>query len=235
VSRVLIVEDNPNTLLGLRKILELDGHEVAVAEDGHAGLEKARIHAPDLILLDMMLPRMTGEDVLRALREDGLHVPVMILTAKSEEIDKVHGFHLGADDYVTKPFGMMELTARVRALLRRSQRAATVHHAQRFGSVEVCAESRSVLRNGTPVLLAPRELDLLLALMRRRGAVISRVQLLAEVWGHRSAVLTRTVDYHVAELRRKLEDDPARPRHIITVRKAGYRFQGEVPPDADSR
>jgi two-component system response regulator MtrA len=154
---------------------------------------------------------------------------VLILTARGEEADKVLGFRLGADDYVTKPCGVLELLARVGALLRRSrladQRNVTADTLERFGSVEINPASRTVTKEGTAVALSPKEFDLLLALVRRRGAVASRVELLREVWGHRVEVMTRTVDIHIAELRRKLEDDPSQPRHILTVWKAGYRLE----------
>ena len=173
-----------------------------------------------------MIPGMDGYRVLRQIREDGLTMPVLILTAKGEEADKVLGFRLGADDYVTKPFGVLELLARVQALLRRSRpaTASTTQPLQRFGDVEVEVPTRSVRRHGDAVALTPMEFDLLIALLRRQGAVASRLELLKEVWGHSSAVLTRTVDTHIGELRRKLEQDPSTPRHILTVRKAGYRL-----------
>jgi two-component system response regulator MtrA len=173
-----------------------------------------------------MLPGMDGYRVLKALREDGETLPVLILTARGEEADKVLGFRLGADDYVTKPFGLLELLARVGALLRRAggRGEAAPPEVERFGEVEVHPGSRLVRRRGLEVPLTPKEFDLLWALLRRRGGVAARLELLAEVWGHRAAVMTRTVDMHVAQLRRKLEDDPAEPRHIVTVWKAGYRL-----------
>jgi len=179
-------------------------------------------------VLDLMLPELDGYRVLRGLREEGVSVPVLILTARGEEADKVLGFRLGADDYVTKPFGVLELMARVSALLRRSASAAAAPArpaVEHFGDVEIDTAARLVRRGGAEIALTPMEFDLLLALLRRRGAVASRLDLLREVWGHTSAVLTRTVDTHIAELRRKLEGDPSAPRHILTVRKAGYRLQ----------
>jgi DNA-binding response OmpR family regulator len=224
--RVLIVEDNRDLAFGLRNNLEIEGYAVDVAVDGPSGLAAARQVRPDLVVLDLMLPGMDGYRVLRQLREDGLTMPVLILTAKGEEADKVLGFRLGADDYVTKPFGVLELLARIEALLRRGRASLPggAHAIERFGDVEVDLATRSVRRNGEAVALTPMEFDLLVALVRRRGAVASRLELLKEVWGHSSAVLTRTVDTHIGELRRKLEDDPATPRHILTVRKAGYRL-----------
>jgi DNA-binding response OmpR family regulator len=225
MTRVLIVEDNEGLAFGLRNNLEIDGYGVDVAADGPSGLAAARRLRPDLIVLDLMLPGMDGYRLLRQLREDGQTVPVLILTARGEEADKVRGFRLGADDYVTKPFGVLELLARIEALLRRAKAAAPAAPAtERFGDVDVDPATRSVRRAGREVAVTPMEFDLLVALLRRRGAVVSRVELLREVWGHSSAVLTRTVDTHVGELRRKLEADPSRPRHILTVRKAGYRL-----------
>jgi two-component system, OmpR family, alkaline phosphatase synthesis response regulator PhoP len=230
MTRVLIVEDNRDLAFGLRNNLEIEGYAVDVAPDGPAGLAAVRRASPDLVVLDLMLPGMDGYRVLRQLREEGLTMPVLILTARGEETDKVLGFRLGADDYVTKPFGVLELLARVEALLRRSRPAAPApaHPVQRFGEVEVEVSTRSVRRAGRPVALTPMEFDLLVALLRRQGAVASRLELLSEVWGHASDVLTRTVDTHIGELRRKLERDPSTPQHILTVRKAGYRLENDT-------
>jgi len=229
MPRILIVEDNPDLAYGLRTGLEIEGYDVQVAEDGETGLERARAWSPDLLMLDLMLPGMDGYRVLKTLREGGSDIPVLILTARGEEADKVLGFRLGADDYVTKPCGVLELLARVGALLRRSrlaeQKGAAADGHEHFGTVEINPASRTVTKEGIPVALSPKEFDLLLALVRRRGAVASRVELLREVWGHRVEVMTRTVDIHIAELRRKLEDDPSQPRHILTVWKAGYRLE----------
>jgi DNA-binding response OmpR family regulator len=227
MTRVLIVEDNHDLAFGLRNNLEIEGYAVDVADDGPSGLAAARRNPPDLVVLDLMLPGMDGYRVLRQLRDDGMTMPVLILTARGEEADKVRGFRFGADDYVTKPFGVLELLARIEALLRRS-RPASSHTGgrglERFGEIEVDAATRSVRRDGQEVPVTPMEFDLLVALLRRQGAVASRLELLKEVWGHSSAVLTRTVDTHIGELRRKLERDASTPRHILTVRKAGYRL-----------
>ena len=228
MSRVLVVEDNADLAFGLRNNLEIEGYEVIVADDGPTGLTRAREGMPDLVILDLMLPGMDGYRVLRALRAEGFQRPVLILTARGEEADKVIGFRNGADDYVTKPFGVLELLARIEALLRRSTgavRAQASAAAERFGDVEVDRSARTVTRQGVPVYLAPMEFELLLALLQRRGAVATRQELMREVWGHRAVVVSRTVDTHIAELRRKLEHDPAEPRHILTVRKAGYRLE----------
>jgi DNA-binding response OmpR family regulator len=229
MRQILLVEDNPDLAFGLRNNLEIEGYKVELAEDGPTGLARAQESAPDLMILDLMLPGMDGYRVLRTLRSGGFTQPVLILTARGEEADKVMGFRIGADDYVTKPFGVLELLARVEALLRRTARvpAHETNGFKRFADVEVDPSSRTVTRAGEPVSLTPMELDLLLALIDRGGAVASRQDLMREVWGHRAVVVSRTVDTHVAELRRKLEPDPAVPRHILTVRKAGYRFRGE--------
>lgn len=225
MPRILIVEDNEDLAFGLRATLEFEGYEVEVAGDGRAGLDRARSGGTDLIILDLMLPGMDGRQVLGALRKEGIATPVLVLTALADEADVVLGFDRGADDYVTKPFSTGELLARVRALLRRSARSGRARPVQRFGAVEVNPASRTVIRGGDPVSLTPKEFDLLLALLERDGAVVSRHDLLEQVWDYRNAdIETRTVDVHVAELRRKLEEDPARPRHILTVRKKGYRL-----------
>ncbi len=230
MARVLLVEDNVDLAYGLQNNLEIEGYEVRVAERGETGLEQAREWDPDLIILDLMLPDLDGYRVLQHLRKSGVMTPVLILTARGEESDKVLGFRLGADDYVTKPFGLMELLARVEAILRRVQGpsvsdAVEGQDAEEFGAVRIDVRSRTVLRDGIELSLTPKELDLLLALIRRRGAVVSRLELLQEVWGHRAAVVSRTVDTHISELRRKLEEEPSHPRHILTLHKAGYRFQ----------
>jgi two-component system alkaline phosphatase synthesis response regulator PhoP len=228
--RILVVEDNPDLAFGLRNNLEIEGYEVDVAEDGLTGLDLALRTSPDLLVLDLMLPGLDGYRVLQGLRQQGSAVPVLVLTARGDEADKVRGLKLGADDYVTKPFGLLELLARVEALLRRAASASTPAGSApsapvRFGEVEIDTAARQVRRGGEEVALTPKELDLLLALIGRGGRIATRVELMREVWGHRAAIISRTVDTHVAELRRKLEHDPANPRHIVTVRKAGYRFQ----------
>jgi two-component system, OmpR family, alkaline phosphatase synthesis response regulator PhoP len=230
MARILLVEDNAELAAGIRYNLELDGYEVRVAEDGPAGVEAAREFSPDLVILDLMLPGMDGFQVLRTLREESIQVPVLVLTARGEEADKVRAFRLDADQYVTKPFGLIELLERVGTLLRRARlRVAPVGDASdgvlRFGEVVVDPGARKVVRRGREVTLTPRAFDLLLALVALRGRVASRQMLLETVWGHKGRVLTRTVDSHVSELRQKLEDDPDHPRYILTVWKIGYRFE----------
>jgi DNA-binding response OmpR family regulator len=224
---ILVIEDNEDMAFGLRTALENEGFTVSIAADGVAGLAMATSNGVDLIILDLMLPRMDGYHVLRSIRGAGVDAPVLVLTAKGEEVNKVQAFSLGGDDYVTKPFGVLELIARVKALLRRARGkdAPPIPAVERFGEIEVNPASRTVYRAGRLVPLAPREFDLLMALLRRRGAAASRAELLHEVWQYQTGVLSRTVDIHVAELRRKLEADPAEPRHIRTVWKVGYRLE----------
>ncbi len=229
MSRILLIEDNRDLAFGLRNNLEIEGYEVETAENGRTGLEAFARTNPDLLILDLMLPELDGFRVLRSLRQEGHITPILLLTAKGEEADKVRGLRMGADDYVTKPFGLLELLARVEALLRRTRpgpsAAGEAMGVQRFGDIEVDPAARAVSRASQNVELAPKEFDLLLALLRARGAVVSRLQLMREVWGYSAAVVSRTVDTHIAELRRKLEENPAAPRHIITVRKTGYRIK----------
>lgn len=227
MTKVLVIEDNSNLAFGLTRSLESEGYEVETSEDGTRGFELARTGNPDLIVLDLMLPGMDGYTILKKLRAEGKDMPVLILTARGEEADKVFGFRLGADDYVTKPFSLSELLARVQAILRRAKgdKPNGDSDVEQFDAVSIDTRARSVKKSGGEVALTPKEFDLLLALVRRRGAVASRLELLKEVWGHQAEVMTRTVDIHIAELRRKLEDDPSTPRHILTVWKAGYRLQ----------
>ncbi len=221
MARVLIVEDNRNLAHGLRTNLEYEGHRVEIAEDGATGLSLGRERKHELIVLDLMLPAMDGFEVLQALRADGVETPILVLTARGDEADKVRGLRSGADDYVTKPFALRELLARVGALLRR---ALAIPAGRVFGSVVVDPAAHRVTRHGVPVELRPKEYELLQALLRRNGRVATRGELLREVWGYHESVLSRTLDTHVGELRRKLEDDPTRPRHILTVRKTGYQL-----------
>jgi DNA-binding response OmpR family regulator len=223
-AHVLVVEDNADLALGLRMNLEVEGHRVTVAATGADGLRLARELRPDLLVLDLMLPDLDGYRVLETLRDEGHELPVLILTARQEERDKVRGFRLGADDYVTKPFGLDELLARVGALLRRARPAAGPE-VVRFGDVELLPKQHLVRRDGRTVELRPMELELLLALAARRNETVARGELLAQVWGYREGVMSRTIDTHMAELRRKLEADPSQPRHLLSVRKVGYQLR----------
>lgn len=227
MSRILVVEDNRDLGLGLKTNLEIEGHEVTVTCDGAEGLAAAASRRPELVILDLMMPKMDGFEALRRLRRTDALTPVLILTARSAELDKVRGLRSGADDYLTKPFGLMELLARVEALLRRGAApAATTRSQYRFDALEIDTVARRVRHGGVVVDLSPKEYELLLELVRHAGEVVTRLQLLRRVWGHAAAVASRTVDTHVAELRRKLGEDPGAPRFIATIRKIGYRFDG---------
>ena len=223
-SRILIVEDDPDLAFGLRNNLEIEGYGVETADDGLRAVETLSQERYDLVLLDLMLPGMDGLRVLRTLRERGDRTPVLILTARGQEEDKVRGLRLGADDYVTKPFGVLELLARIEALLRRTLPAGPSADMYRVGRIDIDGTSRTVKLDGGTVELSPKEFDLLVALARAKGAVCSRQALMREVWGYEASVLSRTVDTHMAELRRKLEADPSEPEYLLTVRKAGYRL-----------
>lgn len=225
-ARILLVEDNSDLAEGVEYNLKLEGYEVRVAENGRLAVEMARGWNPDLILLDLMLPEMDGYQVLRHVRQHDERVPVIILSARGEEADKVRSFKLDADQYVTKPFSIVELLERIAALLRRNAKGAQVAQVSRltFGDIEIDLASRTVTRAGEACALTPKAYELLLALVKRNGAVAGRHELLKEVWGYGAFIMTRTVDTHIAELRRKLESNPAEPRHIVTVWKVGYRL-----------
>jgi two-component system, OmpR family, alkaline phosphatase synthesis response regulator PhoP len=224
MTRVLVVEDNANLAFAVTTALQSEGFDVALASTGPDAVERARARDADLIILDLMLPGFDGYRVIRTLRADDITTPILVLTARGEEADKVRGLRLGADDYVTKPFGAMELLARVDALLRRSRLSPAAPVLDQFGEVQVNRAARTVKRRGEAIALTPKEFDLLIALMDRAGTVVPRADLLSVVWGYQQDVSTRTVDLHVSELRAKLEPNPARPVHIVTVRKTGYRF-----------
>ncbi|MBL0939996.1 MAG: response regulator transcription factor [Gemmatimonadaceae bacterium] len=226
MTRILVVEDNADLAFGLQRTLEAHGYSVDIAASGIAALAHVRRTSPDLLVLDLMIPDPDGFGVLAQLRKEGFHMPVLILSARSEESDKVRGLRTGADDFVTKPFGVQELAERVHALLRRSaaRTAGASSETFRIGSIAIDVMARRVQRGEETIMLSPREFDLLLALVRQPGVALSRATLLRDVWGHAPDIQTRTVDLHIAELRRKIEQVPHDPRHIITVFKTGYRF-----------
>ncbi len=227
MTHILLVEDNPGFAEGLRQNLEFDGYRVTVAADVASSARALAADPPNLIILDLMLPDGNGYDVLRTIRERDSVTPVLLLTALSEEAHKVRGFRLGADDYVTKPFGLLELLARIESLLRRSASgsfAVVRLPPVRFGDVQVDRDHRKVTRAGAVVQLTPKEYALLAALIARNSAVVAREELLREVWGYDPEVVSRTLDTHLAELRRKLEKDPHHPKHILTLPKQGYRL-----------
>jgi DNA-binding response OmpR family regulator len=224
ISRtILVVEDDPSIALGLRINLEKEGYRVLVADDGELGLAMARESSPDLVILDVMLPRLNGLEVLDALRREGRDMPIIVLSARTGEMDKVAGLELGAEDYVSKPFSLAELLARVRAALRRGPAASAV---LAFGDVVIDTSARQVRRRGTLVEMTATEFDVLLCLVRARGRVLSRDNILRDVWGPDHHGTPRTVDNFMQQLRAKLEDDPQEPRFIQTVRGVGYRFGG---------
>lgn len=225
--RVLVIEDDPSITMGLELNLRAEDFDVLVAHDGEAGLEMARTSEVDLIILDVMLPRLNGFEVLRALRHEGRHTPVLMLSARGAEMDKVMGLELGAEDYVTKPFGVAELMARVRAILRRDGRTRAEGTAVlRAGNLMINAHTREVKKSGEPVELTATEFDVLKCLVDAKGRVLSREQIQASVWGPEHHGTTRTVDNFLLQLRAKLEEDPTRPLHLVTVRGVGYRFAG---------
>jgi two-component system alkaline phosphatase synthesis response regulator PhoP len=230
MRKVLIVEDDPAMSVALRDGFEYEGYAVTLAQDGEAGLRLATAELPDLILLDVMLPRITGLDVCKTLRGDGNRVPIIMLTARGQEIDKVLGLKLGADDYVTKPFGFMELMARVEAVLRRCASSAEAPPPQletyRFGDVTLDFRAHEAWKGGKTIDLSPREFQLLGFFIQHRGEVVTREKLLDTVWDYNAIPFTRTVDMHIAKLRKKIEDNPADPRHVITVHRLGYKFVG---------
>jgi two-component system alkaline phosphatase synthesis response regulator PhoP len=223
MARILIVEDEPDIALGLRQDLTLEGYKVEVADSGEDALERAKDSPFDLILLDVMLPGKDGFAVCRELRRSGLRTPIILLTARSHEAEKVMGLELGADDYVTKPFSPVELRARIKVALRR--REGQPREVFRFGNMEVDFDRLEVRREGKPLDLTPIEFKLLAAFVHSRGTVLSRQQLLDKVWGHSTYVSERVVDTHIGNLRKKIERDPERPVFVTSVRGFGYRFE----------
>jgi DNA-binding response OmpR family regulator len=225
--RVLVIEDDASIALGLRINLEGEGYEVLSAEDGERGLGIAREEKPDLVVLDVMLPKMNGLQVLRCIRGDGLMMPIIVLSARTGELDKVTGLELGAEDYVAKPFSLAELLARVRAALRRGPRTAPnpPRSVLTFGDVSVDVAARTVARADTPVEMTATEFDVLLCLVEARGVALSREAIFLRVWGPNHHGTPRTIDNFIQQLRAKLEPDPQKPRYVLTVRGIGYRFQ----------
>lgn len=236
-TQILVIEDEPDLRAGLQHNLELEGYKVTAAADGKEGLRKAREGQAALILLDLMLPEMPGLEVLKHLRETGRETPVIIISAKGQDGDKVRGLELGADDYLTKPFGLSELLARIRAVLRRTQAGAKagagdrapVSGVMRFPGLTVDWRRFTITRHdGGEVQLSRYEAEILRMLIERRGEVVSRQDLLRKVWGYVHLPTTRTVDNHIARLRKKLEDDVENPVHVVTVHGLGYRFESPL-------
>ena len=226
MKRILVIEDEPQMLLGLRDNLELEGYEVQTAADGEEGLTKAAAFAPDLVILDVMLPRKNGFDVCRELRARSNSTPVVMLTARSAETDKVLGLELGADDYVTKPFSITELLARVRAVLRRTASHKPATDSVRIGEIEVDFKLHQARRGRSRIEFTAREFELLRYFVQHIGQVVTREQILNEVWGYEEFPTTRTIDNFVAKLRQKIERSPHAPEHILTIHGSGYKFVG---------
>ena len=234
MPRVLIVEDDEAMSVALRDGFQYEGYAVTVAKDGEAGLELATRETPDLILLDVMLPKMTGLDICKHLRGSGNAVPIIMLTARGQEIDKVLGLKLGADDYITKPFGFMELLARAEAVLRRATVPAVgagapntaAPESYRFGDVAIDFKRHEAQKGREPIDLSPREFQLLAFFIQHKGEIVTRETLLDTVWDYNAIPFTRTVDMHIAKLRKKIEDNPGDPKHIVTVHRLGYKFTG---------
>ena len=224
MSRILVVEDEPDLAFGLEDDLKVEGYEVEVARDGESATRRLREEDWDLVLLDVMLPGKDGFEVCRELRRAGVRTPVIMLTAKAQETEKVLGLELGADDYVTKPFSPRELRARIKAVLRRTK--PETPEIWRFGEVEVDLGRGELRRDGRPIEVTALELKLLSAFLASRGRVLSRRQLLQAAWGGDTFVTDRAVDAHIVNLRRKIEADPREPRYIVSVRGLGYRFDG---------
>jgi DNA-binding response OmpR family regulator len=226
MAKILVLEDEESIAQPLQENLAFEGYEVLAAGNGNQGLALALAHHPDLILLDIMLPGLNGFEVCRRLRQKGLTTPIIFLTARSDEADKVRGLDLGGDDYVTKPVGVMELLARIKAVLRRSQPAdlGTVDARLEFGHAKVDFARREATFKGAPIHLSPKEFGILQLLAERDGRAVSRAELLQSVWGYDVYPTTRTVDTHVLDLRAKVEDDPAHPVHLLTVHGLGYRL-----------
>lgn len=225
MTTILIIEDDPAILRGLREGLSDEPMTIHTATDGEAGYRLAKREPFDLIILDIMLPSKNGIDICRDLRTNGIQTPIMMLTSKKHEADKVLGLEIGADDYVTKPFGIREMIARIHALLRRKQQSKSVlRQTVRFGTVSANFSKQELFRNKKPVRLSSREFQLLYYFVNHPGEVITRDRLLDEVWGYDVTPTTRTVDNYILSLRKKIETDPANPKHLLTVHTAGYKF-----------
>jgi len=224
MKKILIIEDEKNMIEGLRFNLEARDYKVIAAFDGETGLKKATEEQPDLILLDLMLPGMNGYEVCKVLKEKKPELPIIMLTAKSQESDIVTGLDLGADDYITKPFSVLELLSRINALLRRSNSNSSIPEAALIGDLEINFKKQEAAKQGKALDLSPREFEILRYLLERQGEVVSRDDLLNQVWGYDSFPYTRTIDSHIATLRKKIEDKPEKPALIITVHGRGYKF-----------
>jgi len=225
VETVLLIEDDPAIRLGLQKNLKFEGYDVITAADGERGLQLAIDKPPDLIILDIMLPKVNGFEICKTLKKNDIEVPIIILSAKDQEMDKIMGLDLGADDYIAKPFHLRELIARINAVLRRKRRLQKEHANYQFGGFELDVRGQTLTRDGSTIDISPREFNLLKYLVENEGAVLSRKEILNRVWGYGYFGTPRTIDNFITKLRHKIEDNPETPQHILTVRGIGYKFQ----------
>jgi len=226
MEKILIVEDEKDMVTGLKFNLEARGYDVLAARDGEEGYNVALKERPDLVILDLMLPKRDGYDVCKGLKEEIPNLPIIMLTARSQEAEVVLGLELGADDYITKPFSVLELLARVKSVLRRSKSGTRIPESYRFGNLEISFRKYTARKKGKSLMLSPREYEILKYFIEKQGEIISRDELLNAVWGYESFPNTRTVDTHIAKLRQKIEDKPDDPKHIITIHGIGYKFLG---------
>jgi DNA-binding response OmpR family regulator len=225
MARILIIEDEVDLAEGLKDNFEFDGHQVTIAYDGEEGLQKVLDNAPEIILLDLMLPKKSGLDVCRELRAQGIDIPIIMLTARGQEIDKVLGLELGADDYITKPFSIRELLARVKAVLRRyPEKIKKINNVQQIGKLTVDFNHYVAYLDGEEIALTHKEFELLKYFMEHQDQTITRDHLMNKIWGYENYPTSRTVDNYIVKLRKKIEDDPAHPAHILTVHGLGYKF-----------
>ena len=224
MKKILIIEDEKDMVTGLKFNLEARDYAVITAFDGEAGYQKALEEMPDLVILDLMLPRLNGYEVCKRLKKEIPELPIIMLTAKSQEAEIVTGLELGADDYITKPFSVLELLARIKALFRRIKPGSEIPEVHRFGNLEINFKKYEARKKGNPLKLSPREYELLKCFIEREGEIVSRDELLKQVWGYDSFPNTRTIDTHIAKLRHKIEDNPEEPKLIVTIHGIGYKF-----------
>jgi DNA-binding response OmpR family regulator len=224
MKKILIVEDEKDLVTGLKFNLEARDYAVIVAYDGETGYQKALSEKPDLVILDIMLPKLNGYEVCKSLKKEIPDLPIIMLTAKSQEAEIVTGLEIGADDYITKPFSVLELLARIKALFRRTKSGSEIPEVHRFGNLEINFKKYEARKKGLPIKLSPREYELLKWFTEREGEIVSRDELLNQVWGYDSFPDTRTIDTHIAKLRHKIEDNPEEPKLIVTIHGIGYKF-----------
>ena len=231
MKKILIIEDEKDMVTGLKFNMEARDYAVIAAYDGESGYKKAIEERPDLVILDLMLPKLNGYEVCKILKKEMPDLPIIMLTAKSQEVEIVTGLELGADDYITKPFSLLELLARIKTVLRRIKSGSETPGVHRFGNLEINFKKYEASKNGEPLKLSPREYELLKCLIEREGEIVSRDELLNQVWGYDSIPDTRTIDAHIVKLRRKIEDKPDEPRIIVTIHGIGYK----IPWNVDSK